>query len=206
MTITNSATTTRTGSAQAAFYVATNGNDAWSGTLPDPNPAGTDGPFATLECARDAIHTLNRVGQLPAGDITVWLRGGTYPRAATFELTAEDSGTPEAPIVYQACQDEEVRLTGGVEIATAVFEPVTAPAILERMDKTAHGKVLQIALKAQGISDYGEVAQPGKHLELFFQDRPMTLARWPSEGFTHIADVMAEETFAIYGIAGRASE
>ena len=76
MTITNSPTTTRTGSAQAAFYVATNGNDAWSGTLPAPNSAGTDGPFATLERARDAIRTLNRMGQLPAGDITVWLRGG----------------------------------------------------------------------------------------------------------------------------------
>ena len=30
------------------LYVATNGNDAWSGKLPEPNADGTDGPLATL--------------------------------------------------------------------------------------------------------------------------------------------------------------
>src|SRR5689334_7660848 len=35
------------------FYVARNGNDRWSGRK--PAPAGKDGPFATLERARDAI-------------------------------------------------------------------------------------------------------------------------------------------------------
>ena len=29
-------------------YVATDGNDAWSGRLPAPNREGTDGPLATL--------------------------------------------------------------------------------------------------------------------------------------------------------------
>ena len=202
MTITNSATTTRTGSAQAAFYVATTGNGDWSGTLPDPNPEGNDGPFATLERARDAIRTLKQAGPLPVGGLTVWIRSGAYPLAATFELTAEDSGTPEAPIVYRAYQDEKVQLSGSVAIPAAAFEPVSDPAIVARIDNTAHGKVLQVDLKAQGISDYGEVAQPGKRMELFFQDRPMTLARWPNESFAHIADVMAEETFAIFGITG----
>jgi len=37
-----------------AFYVATNGNDTWSGRLPAPNTAGTDGPFATLTRAGGA--------------------------------------------------------------------------------------------------------------------------------------------------------
>ena len=40
------------------FYVATNGNDAWSGRLPAPNDAKTDGPFATITKARDAIRQL----------------------------------------------------------------------------------------------------------------------------------------------------
>lgn len=30
------------------LYVAPNGNDAWSGSLPEPNTARTDGPLATL--------------------------------------------------------------------------------------------------------------------------------------------------------------
>ena len=40
--------------AAPTWYVGTNGNDAWSGTLPVPNEAGTDGPKATLVAARDA--------------------------------------------------------------------------------------------------------------------------------------------------------
>jgi len=32
-----------------AFYVATNGNDAWSGRLAEPNADKTVGPFATAE-------------------------------------------------------------------------------------------------------------------------------------------------------------
>ncbi|MBN2307342.1 MAG: hypothetical protein JXR94_00125, partial [Candidatus Hydrogenedentes bacterium] len=52
----------------ARFYVATNGNDAWSGTLAEPNAEASDGPFATLERARDAIRSLKQNGGLlPAG-------------------------------------------------------------------------------------------------------------------------------------------
>ena len=39
----------------ADLYVAPEGNDAWSGTRAEPNDAGTDGPFATLRRARDAV-------------------------------------------------------------------------------------------------------------------------------------------------------
>ena len=42
-------------SAAVEFYVAKGGCDAWSGKLPAPNKAGADGPFATIEGARDAI-------------------------------------------------------------------------------------------------------------------------------------------------------
>ncbi len=43
---------------EADFYVAVNGNDDWSGTLPEPNAAGTDGPFATLKRAQKAVREL----------------------------------------------------------------------------------------------------------------------------------------------------
>lgn len=38
--------------ATADFYIAPNGNDAWSGTLAAPNTSATDGPFATLSRAQ----------------------------------------------------------------------------------------------------------------------------------------------------------
>ena len=40
---------------QAEFYVSPVGRDSWSGRLPEPNEAATDGPFATLGRARDAV-------------------------------------------------------------------------------------------------------------------------------------------------------
>ena len=45
---------------EEVLYVSVQGNDAWSGRLPEPNAAKTDGPFATLERARDAIRARPR--------------------------------------------------------------------------------------------------------------------------------------------------
>ena len=39
----------------ADFYIAPNGNDAWSGTLAAPNTGSTDGPFATVAKAQTAV-------------------------------------------------------------------------------------------------------------------------------------------------------
>ena len=75
----------RAADVQADFFVATNGNDAWSGRLAAPNAARTDGPFATLTRARDAAR--GRRGG------TVLVRGGTYRLSEPFVLTPADSGT-----------------------------------------------------------------------------------------------------------------
>ena len=68
-----------------AFTVATDGSDESPGTEAKP--------FKSLERARDAIRALKKSGGLPEGGVTVWIRGGTYPLTASFELTQEDSGT-----------------------------------------------------------------------------------------------------------------
>ena len=44
-----------TGYVAEAFFVAPNGRDSWSGRLAVPNADGTDGPFATVERARNAL-------------------------------------------------------------------------------------------------------------------------------------------------------
>jgi len=43
---------------ETTFFVSIVGNDTWSGMLAEPNAIKTDGPFATLSRARDAIHNL----------------------------------------------------------------------------------------------------------------------------------------------------
>ena len=96
----------------ATFYVATNGDDAWSGVLPAPNAAGTDGPFATLARARDAVRELKAAGT-HTGPVVVMVRGGTYFLGEPLRLGPEDSGTADQPILYCAEPGEEVVLSGG---------------------------------------------------------------------------------------------
>ena len=163
----------------AELFVAPDGNNAGPGTK--------DKPFATLEAARDAIRAMKRSGGMPAGGVIVWIRGGDYPLARGFELTSEDSGTADAPIVYRAAAGQRVRLLGGRIVRG--WKPVTDPAVLGRLDEKARPAVVQTDLRAAGISDFGRLQSRGfgrrtvpAHLELFFDGQPMTLARWPNEG------------------------
>jgi len=172
----------------ADFYVSASGNDRNPGTLHKP--------FATLERARDSARA-SKAG----GPVTVWIRGGTYFLPRTFRLTAEDSGT-----VYQAYRNETVRLSGGRAIRG--FRRVTDSAVLHRLDPAARRKVVALDLRTQGITNFGELTPRGfsrpthvAGLELFFQGKPMQLARWPNGDWARTAGATkgAEDRFQYEG-------
>lgn len=83
----------------ADFYVSPDGSDAWSGTLPTPSQRGSDGPFATLGRARDAVRKLKKS---KTTDIVVYLQDGTYELKETVVFGLQDSGEGEATITYEA--------------------------------------------------------------------------------------------------------
>jgi hypothetical protein len=87
-------------SAETIFYVATNGNDLWSGKLSSPNQGKTDGPFVSLTHAKDMARQ--------AGGGTVCVRGGTYFLNEPLRLAPEDSG-----ITFSAYKDEKPVISGG---------------------------------------------------------------------------------------------
>lgn len=99
------------------FYVAPKGNDSWSGMQITPNNTKTDGPFATLEQARNAIRQIKRQqdGSLKQS-ITVLVRGGTYFLTKPLVFTSEDSGTEDFPVTYKAYEDEKPIISGGRRI------------------------------------------------------------------------------------------
>jgi parallel beta-helix repeat protein len=103
------------GGAPTTFYVSTNGSDAWSGHLPAPNPGRTDGPFATLPHARDAVRSFKHAGL--KSSVKVIVRGGKYYLNDTFILDSRDSGDREHRIIYQAYAGETPILSGGRKIA-----------------------------------------------------------------------------------------
>ena len=174
----------RLGSGAETLYVAPDGSERGTGRI--------GAPFATLEQARDAIRKMKGQGGLPPGGVTVVVREGAYARATAFALSAEDSGAAEAPVVYRAQAGATVRITGGRRIER--FRKVAEAAVLDRLDAVAREHVVEADLKALGLSDFGQLAERGfgksirrAQMELFFNDRPMTLARWPNEGYATIA-------------------
>ena len=158
---------------EATFYVATNGDDAWSGALPAPNAAGTDGPFATLTRAREAMRELRATGgllRIPK----VLGRGGTYYLPETLTFGSEDSGTASSPITYMAYPGEQAILSGG-RVVTG-WRPY-------------RGKIWQCDLNALGL---GELS----FKQLFYNGQRQPLARYPNVdpqyprtgGFLYIAE------------------
>jgi hypothetical protein len=96
----------------ADFYVSEKGSDAWSGKL--PKPKGNDGPFATLDRARNAVRELK--AQAGDKDIVVQIRAGQYRLRETVVFGMKDSGG-NSTITYEAFPDEKPVFSSDIELA-----------------------------------------------------------------------------------------
>jgi parallel beta-helix repeat protein len=94
----------------STVYVATNGNDQWSGRLPQPNAAETDGPLRTLQGTQKYVRAIIRDGLTEPVDVVI--RQGAYHLENTLSFTQADSGTPECPVTWRAAEGETVRIRG----------------------------------------------------------------------------------------------
>jgi len=171
------------------LHVAVHGSDA--------NPGSPERPFRTLERARNEIRLLKQRGPLPAGGIEVVIHNGEYFVSRSFRLTTNDSGTATAPITYRAAGDAAPRFTGGVRLSR--FKPVEDPAILAQWPDSLRGRIWETDLAAEGITNIipfslggfssGRGFRTHPAMELFVDGQPMTLARWPNEGFVKTGPV-----------------
>jgi len=144
------------------FYVATGGNDAWSGTLAEPNAAGTDGPFASVARAQEAVRTLRRQGEL-AKPVTVRIRG-VHRLKEPVVFSPEDSGTAECPVTYTAYPGEKPVLSGGRVISGW---------------QRAEGEIWTVELP--------DVKRGAWYFrQLFVSGRRARRARSPNEGYFHV--------------------
>lgn len=184
------------------LYVAPNGADTHPGTQQQP--------FATLERARDEIRVIKTRDGLMKGSVAVIVQGGDYKVTRGFTLSAEDSGTDKAPIVYRAADGQTPRFTGGIRLSG--FQPVRDAAVLARLPEEARGKILQVDLKSYGLTKLKPLKLGGfasgsgfktyPAMELFFDGKAMPIARWPNEGFVHVADVSVKDGHKIHGRVG----
>lgn len=93
---------TGTSAAKAMFYVSPDGEDTWSGRLPRPNPKRTDGPFASIERARDAARK-------KGGQSTIAMGNGDYYLAQPIVFDSRDAGL----VITARCNQTPV-LHGGL--------------------------------------------------------------------------------------------
>ncbi|MCK5278191.1 MAG: right-handed parallel beta-helix repeat-containing protein, partial [Cyclobacteriaceae bacterium] len=167
-------------SPEQKFYISPDGSDQNNGTK--------NHPFATLERAKEAIK--NNQDR----PVTIYLREGYYRLQQSFILE-EENAPGDAPILISAYPGEDVHLIGGREINGFRALDVQSKAG-KQIEPKYHNQILQIDLKALGIIEYGEMSARGFYrsiqpsgLELYFNERPMTLARWPNNEWATIEDV-----------------
>jgi hypothetical protein len=101
----------------ADFYVATDGNDNWSGTLAAPNSKGTDGPFATVTRAQTAVQGILKNPKGRTTTIQVMVRAGTYYLTQPLSFTTVDSGTSALQVIWENYPNETPAISGGLKIA-----------------------------------------------------------------------------------------
>ncbi|MFV1968942.1 MAG: right-handed parallel beta-helix repeat-containing protein, partial [Pirellulaceae bacterium] len=98
--------------AAATLFVAPDGTDTWSGTLPRPNDARTDGPLASLAGARDAVRKLKAAGPL-SESVRVVVADGVYRLSEAVVFQPKDSGSQDCSIVYEAAAGARPVFSGG---------------------------------------------------------------------------------------------
>lgn len=182
----------RINGAKKEIYVSPKGKDT--------NPGTKERPFATIERAREEARKIKE-GDKPEGGVTVYLRGGNYFTDEGFLFEKEDSGEEDWPVVYRGYPGEEARLIGGQPVKG--FRPLTDANILKQLPAESKGKVWAADLKAAGITKYGVYLNRGGHdfhsaarpgaLEVIFNGRIMTLARWPNTGYVRVAGIVKSD-------------
>ena len=154
------------------YYVAPAGNDANPGTL--------EKPFASLLRAQLAVR------ENPG---TVLLRGGTYYLPATLVFTAQDSGTKAAPVIFQAYQNEQPVVSGGVKLEKLDWQPYTNGIFQTPVPADLQTEEIFVNGQRQILARYPNYDPTAKYFDGYASDAisPERVARWadPAGGYFH---------------------
>lgn len=147
------------------WFISPVGNDRWSGRLAEPNQEGTDGPFATLEKARDAVCKAKFSAEL-SKPATVWIRDGVYHISEPVIFGSDDS----VPVTYAAYPGEKPVFDGGESIKGWQEQELNGINVW--------------------VTDLPEVAEGKWYFrQLFVNGQRRSRTRLPKEGFYWMKDV-----------------
>jgi autotransporter-associated beta strand protein len=161
-----------------------------SPTGADTNPGSIGAPFLTLEKARDTIRSLPR--PLPAGGVTVYLRGGIHRRTNAFTLAPEDSGDSlTAPIVYAGYPGETAILSNGRALNSGDFSPLAAsehsrvapgidPARIWEVDLSTFTRTSVYPAAFNAWRSYDNSGYGSNLLDVYFNNSRAWMSRYPN--------------------------
>ena len=164
------------------LYVSPEGDDAAAGTKV--------APLKTLAGARDRIRSLRKKqgGTLPGGVIVTFLEGD-YPFTSAVEFGAEDSGTPDSPVVYRAERPQAVRFTGAQRLAWRLN------AATGLHEATIPGTDPLPGFYGSGCCTRESLMYIEHPVQLYLAGERLTCARWPNKGETaYIHDCYSDAT------------
>lgn len=140
------------------LYISPTGNDT--------NPGTVDQPLASLTAARDKVRELRRAKEFNE-PFEIIASGGEYFMMQPLLIYAEDSGTPDSPLVFKAEPGTKAVFRGGIQVFG--FEKVN--------DKLWKAFIPQVAW----YDSYFE--------QLYVNGRRAVRARSPNEGFFRVTNV-----------------
>ena len=154
------------------YYVAPGGNDANPGTL--------EKPFASLQRAQSAVR------QKPGA---VFLRDGTYYLPETLFFTAKDSGTKDVPAIFQAYQNEQPVISGGVKLEKLDWQPYRDGIFQAKVPADLRTEEIFVNGERQILARYPNFNPSAQYFDGFAADAISTnhVARWadPTGGYFH---------------------
>ncbi len=172
-------------------FVSVQGNDEGNGTI--------NKPFSNIETAKNFIRLQRAKGKNQ--HYSILLREGDYYFTQTVKFTEADSNLTIKPY-----EQEKVRFTGGLSIDPANALPVTGTENEKLFPPENRSNILMVQLKKLGITDYGELHPKGfgrpkipVWMELFVNDEPGQLARWPNDSSIAIGTILEEGSIPSIG-------
>lgn len=152
----------------------------------------------SLNEARNEIRQLKKEGKLPKGGVAINIAEGNYYLQEPLALTAEDSGTDVAPIIYRGVRGmkgiSKARLTGSLQLTSKDFRKMKDANIRSRLSASVQDKIVELDLKAHNTKHSNAFANVfndgGGIFELFINGKRMPLSRWPDKGYTTMKEVV----------------
>lgn len=169
--------------AEKQIFVSPKGSDNAEGSLSHP--------LKTISAA------IKKAESIQQENVQILLRGGTYVQSSTLEIGTRYNCASLSILPYN---NEKVSISGGQTIPLSKMKKISDKGILGRLPESTRGQVREIDFKRLGIpmadlraSGFGRPSSPAWS-ELFADDKPLEISRWPNDSTVLIGKVIEPGT------------